>query len=138
MEKMLLSVSAILLMSFAVFAQTSEKQAIEQTIQTYFDGWMTGDTTKVGKAMHTTCHLKVYRNNTFHNIDRNQYLSGFKPHPKEEGVFGHIKMIDYEGNIASAKCEIETPKAVFTDYFNLMKIEQTWYIVDKVSTRKDK
>lgn len=119
-------------------AQINERPLIEQTIQLYFDGWMTGDTTKVGKAMHSTCHLKVYRDGVFRNVNRNQYLSGFKPHPKEEGTYGRVKMVDYEGNIASAKCEIETPKAIFTDYFNLIKVQEFWYIVDKVSTRKDK
>jgi aldose sugar dehydrogenase len=119
-------------------AQTNEKGAIETTIQSYFDGWMTGDTTKVGKAMHSTCRLKVYRDGVFRNVDRSQYLSGFKPHPKEEGTFGRIKSIDFTGNIASAKCEIETPKALFTDYFNLIKINDWWFIVDKISTRVDK
>jgi aldose sugar dehydrogenase len=119
-------------------AQTNEKALVENTIQLYFDGWMTGDTSKVGKAMHSTCHLKVYRDNVFRDISRTQYLSGFKPHPKEDGTFGRIKFIDFTGNIASAKCELETPKAIFTDYFNLIKVQDFWYIVDKVSTRVDK
>jgi len=135
---------ALLVLFFALFfyaksnAQTNEKVLIENTIQLYFDGWMTGDTSKVGKAMHSTCHLKVYRDNVFRDVNRTQYLSGFKPHPKEEGTFGRIKSIDVTGNIASAKCELETPKAVFTDYFNLIKIQDFWYIVDKISTRMDK
>ena len=41
-------------------------------------------------------------------------------------------------NIASAKCELETGKALFTDYFNLVKTNDGWFIVDKVSTRVDK
>lgn len=119
-------------------AQTNEKALIENTIQLYFDGWMTGDTSKVGKAMHSTCHLKVYRDNVFRDISRTQYLSGFKLHPKEDGTFGRIKSVDVTGNIANAKCELETPKAIFTDYFNLIKIQDFWYIVDKISTRVDK
>ena len=135
---------ALLLLLFVSFfcaksnAQTSEKTLIENTIQLYFDGWMTGDTSKVGKAMHSTCHLKVYRDNVFRDISRTQYLSGFKLHPKEDGTFGRIKSIDFTGNIASAKCELETPKAIFTDYFNLIKVQDLWYIVDKISTRVDK
>jgi len=119
-------------------AQTDEKASIESTIQLYFDGWMTGDTTKVGKAMHSTCHLKVYREGIFKDISRADYLKGFKPRKKEEGTSGRIKSIDFVGNIASAKCEIETPKAIFTDYFNMIKIGEVWYIVDKISTKVDK
>lgn len=123
---------------FGANAQTNERQGIETTINTYFDGWMTGDTTKVGKAMHASCHLKVYRDGFFRNVDRTQYLSGFKPHAKESGVEARIKMIDFQGNIANAKTEIETPKFLFIDYFNLIKINDWWFIVDKVSTRIDK
>jgi aldose sugar dehydrogenase len=139
MKKILFcSVFVSLLVVLSANAQNTEQSQIETTINTYFDGWMTGDTAKVGKAMHATCHLKVYREGVFRNLDRTQYLSGFKPHAKEAGVEGRIKMIDFKGNIASAKAEIETPKALFVDYFNLIKINDWWFIVDKVSTRFDK
>jgi hypothetical protein len=46
--------------------------------------------------------------------------------------------LDITGNIASAKCELEIPKAIFTDYFNLIKTNEGWFIVDKISTRTDK
>lgn len=121
------------------FAQnTSEKTLIEASIQMYFDGWMTGDTTKVGKVMHSSCKLKLFRDKQFIEISRTDYLSRFKPKAKEAGTEGRIKMIDITGNIASAKCELETPKSVFTDYFNLIKINDFWFIVDKISTRVDK
>jgi hypothetical protein len=139
MKKLFLLVGVVLCFYTQSNAQTDEKASIESTIQMYFDGWMTSDTTKVGKAMHSTCHLKVNRNGAFKSISRSEYLKGFKSvKAKEEGTFGRIKSIDFTGNIASAKCEIETPKAIFTDYFNLIKIENTWYIVDKISTRVDK
>jgi hypothetical protein len=99
---------------------------------------MTGDTAKVGKAMHATCHLKYFRDNTFNDISRADYLSRFKPQAKKEGVEGRIVSLDVTGNIASAKCELETPKALFTDYFNLIKTDAGWLIVDKISTRTDK
>lgn len=119
-------------------AQDAEKALIETTIQFYFDGWMTGDTSKIGKAMHATCHLKFFRDNKFSDVSRADYLSRFKPKAKENGVEGRIKLLDITGNIASAKCELETPKALFTDYFNLIKIDNFWYITDKISTRVDK
>lgn len=120
-------------------AQTDEKALIQSLINDfYFEGWMTGDTAKVGRAMHPTCHLKFYRDNTFTDITRADYLSRFKPSTKEAGTEGRILSVDVTGNIASAKCEIETPKALFTDYFNLIKTQEGWYIVDKISTRTNK
>jgi hypothetical protein len=138
MKKLWLSAVA-LMVAAACLAQTSDLSKIESVITNlYFEGWMTGDTAKVGKAMHSTCHLKFYRDNQFTDLSRAEYLSRFKPKAKEEGTYGRIMSLDITGNIASAKCELETPKALFTDYFNLIRMGDTWYIVDKISTRVDK
>lgn len=119
-------------------AQTDEKALVEATVQLYIDGWLTGDTTKVGKAMHPSCRLKYYRDGKFTEINRTDYLSRFKPSPRNPQAEGRIQMVNITGNIASVKCELETPKAIFTDYFNMIKADDFWYIVDKVSTRIDK
>jgi len=37
---------------------------------------------------------------------------------------------------AEAKIELETEKYLFTDYFNLLKKDNRWYITDKLSTKK--
>jgi Putative lumazine-binding len=139
MKKLLLSAVIIFVATTKFYAQATDKSKIESVINDlYFEGWMTGDTTKIGKAMHATCHLKYYRDNKFSDISRADYLSRFKPKAKEAGSSGRIISLDITGNIASAKCEIETTKALFTDYFNLIRIEERWFIVDKISTRVDK
>lgn len=119
---------------FKINAQQHEKNLITQTIETYFDGWMTGDTLKIGKVMHSSCNLKNIKENQVIVIDRKSYLSRFKLRPKLENSFGRIIIIDNTGTIAAAKCEIETPERIFTDYFNMMKLNDKWYIVDKIST----
>ena len=122
---------------FPAFSQStpSERQLIENTIQLYFDGWATGDTTKLGKAMHATCHLKLFRDGKFTDYSRNQYLSLFKPHERPKNLGTNIVAMDITNNVGSAKVEIRTEKDLFTDYFNLMKTDEGWFIVDKVSTR---
>jgi aldose sugar dehydrogenase len=138
MKKIMVLLLALVAMNVCV-AQDAEKTAIKTLINDfYFEGWMTGDTTKLGRAMHATCHLKSYRDNKFNDINRADYLSRFKPSAKTPGTEGRIISLDVTGNIASAKCEIETPRAIFTDYFNLIKTAEGWYIVDKISTRVDK
>jgi len=116
----------------------SEKAEIEKTIEMYFDGWLTGDTTKIGTAMHRTCQLKNIKEEDVVIYNRSTYLSFFKPRPKLENAGGKILSIDITGPIASSKVELETPKRLFTDYFNLMKLEDQWYIVDKISTSVSK
>ena len=116
----------------------SEKANIEKTIELYFEGWLTGDTTKIGKAMHATCKLKNIKEGRVATYDRTTYLGFFKPRPRLENAGGRILDIDVTGPVASAKVELETTKRLFTDYFNLMKVEDWWFIVDKVSTNIQK
>ncbi|MFC3563575.1 PQQ-dependent sugar dehydrogenase [Pedobacter jamesrossensis] len=122
---------------FSAFSQNtpSERQLIESTIQLYFDGWATGDTTKLGKAMHSSCHLKNYNNGTFIEFTRNKYLSTFVPRERIKNLSTRIVALDITNNMGSAKVEISTSKDLFTDYFNLMKTNEGWFIADKVSTR---
>ena len=125
-------------LSLNATAQKEEKTLVTETIQTYFDGWMTGDTLKLGKAMHTSCHLKLIKDNEVLVIDRKTYLSRFKLRTKLPNTEGRIIDINITKNIASAKCEIETPERLFVDYFNMMKLNDRWYIVDKISTSSEK
>jgi len=122
---------------FPSFSQNtpSERQLIENVIQLYFDGWATGDTTKLGKAMHASCHLKNYGNGKFTQYSRNEYISLFKPRERPKNLNTRIVTLDITNNMGSAKVEISTEKDLFTDYFNLMKTNEGWMIADKVSTR---
>lgn len=113
----------------------AERELIRNTIELYFDGWATGDTTKLGKAMHASCHLKNYGNEKFTEFTRNHYLSLFKPHPRPQNLQTRIVSLDITNNMGSAKVEISTARDLFTDYFNLMKTDEGWVIADKVSTR---
>jgi CubicO group peptidase (beta-lactamase class C family) len=135
MKKMALLLS-FLSACFPAFCQDTpaERQLIEKTITLYFEGWATGDTTMVGRAMHASCHLKNYRDGKFTEYTRNQYLGLFKPHPRPANLRTRIISLDITNNMGSAKVEISTANALFTDYFNLMKTDEGWLIADKVST----
>lgn len=135
MKQLILLVSLI---AYSVYAITqtpaTERQLIEETIQLYFEGWATGDTNKLGKAMHASCHLKNYRDGKFIEYSRSYYLSLFKPHPRPDNLITRIVSLDITNNMGSAKVELSTERALFTDYFNLMKTNEGWVIADKVST----
>ena len=134
----LILLAATTLITGSVFSQT-EREQVTAVIETYFDGWTTSDTTKISKAMHSTCHLKVYRDGIFRDVPKNQYLGGFKEiRAKDPKTTTSILSMDITENIAQAKAKIETEKAIFIDYFNLVKTNEGWFIVDKVSVRTDK
>jgi aldose sugar dehydrogenase len=117
-------------------AQT-DRQQIENVLQSYLDGWATGDTTKLSRAMHHSCQLKNYRDGKFILIPKLDYVSRFRLRERPAGLETHIAYVDItDGLIAGAKVEISTVTDQFTDYFNLMKTTEGWFIVDKISTRK--
>ncbi len=118
--------------------KSNDEVAIEKVIQNYFDGWLTGDTTLVGSAMHKSCHLKFVRDGQIDIRNRTQYLSGFRPRPRLANAEGRILSIDITRTAAEAKIELETENRLFTDYFNLLKEGDRWYITDKVSTNISK
>ncbi len=131
---LLAAFSAVFFRAFSQQAGT-ERQSIEELIQLYFDGWATGDTLKLGKAMHASCHLKNYSNGKFTEYTRNQYLSLYKLRNRPPNLVTRIVSVDITNNMGSAKVEISTERDLFTDYFNLMKTTGGWVIADKVSTR---
>jgi len=122
-------------LSYSQIPQTSERMAAEGLIHIYFDGWATGDTAKLGRAMHYSCQLKFFRDGKFTMMDRAKYLSLHRLHSRNKDLITQIVDLDITGNTGSAKAEIITASDKFTDYFNLMKVGEQWYIVDKISAR---
>ncbi len=114
----------------------AEISQISDKINLYFEGWMTVDTTKLGRAMHTTCQLKNLKDGKVIIYDRSTYLGFFKPRPRRQNAGGRIVKVDVTGYTASAKCEIYTADRLYTDYFNMMKEDGEWYIVDKIASSK--
>lgn len=113
----------------------SDRTQIEAVINLYSEGWKYGDTTKLGTAMHSSCQLKNYNEaeKRFVLFSRKDYLNVFRPREPHPQTRGRIVNIDVTGYIAAAKIEIITAWGVFTDLFNLMRMEERWYIVDKIS-----
>lgn len=126
---------------FTAKGQTDESQSdfnlIQKTIQLYIDGQSVNDTIKVGQSFDDSWQIKFFRDNKVNVIPKKQYLTGWKKATKADNWFGRIVFIDITNNIAVSKVEISTPKLLFTDYFNLLKTDKGWLIVDKVSTRSE-
>lgn len=135
MQKLLILIILFVIAVSSTAQNLSDRQQAEEVIQTYFDGWATGDTTKIGRAMHRSCHLKNFRDGKFIDFNRTQYLSGFRLRQRPAGLTTRIVSLDITAGIGAAKTEIVTERDTFTDYFNLMKVDQQWFIVDKIATR---
>jgi Putative lumazine-binding len=138
MKKMLL-VTGLSLLFLHAAAQTQNApgdwQLVQNALNLYIDGQATGDSAKVAQSFHDSWQLKGFRDSSFFEVSKAQYVVGYKKHEKYPTWNGRIVFIDITNNIACAKVEISTSKLLFTDYFNLIKTNEGWFIVDKISTR---
>ena len=139
MRKTVLFISVIIL-SLNLNAQVNDSAndwaLIQKTLNLYLDGQGTGDSVKVGKSFHDSWQLKYFAEDKLTIVRKSEYLKAYKaPYAKVANWSGRIVSIDITNNVAAAKVEISTSKLLFTDYFNLMKTNNEWFIVDKISTR---
>lgn len=117
---------------------TSDWNQIQKTLNLYIDGVGTSDSVKVSKSFHNSWQLKYLEDDQQLNIIKKaKYMERFNtaPHAKSSNWSGRIVFIDITNTAAIAKVEISTSKLLFTDYFNLMKTKDGWFLVDKISTR---
>jgi aldose sugar dehydrogenase len=112
----------------------TDRERVERTIQTYFDAWAVGDTARFNRAMHPSLHLKRSVDGKFVDMTREAYVSGTRPHRRDSTLTTQIVAVDVVGPIASARTEISINNLTFVDFFNLLRIDGEWYIVDKVAT----
>ena len=112
-------------------------QAIETTIQTYFDGLYEGDTAKLGSAFHDVSHLySVGADGSVQDLPRTQWLDGVKTRPSAKSKSlpraDRIVSIDFSGpETAFVKVECALHPRYFTDYLTLLKLKDGWKVVSK-------
>lgn len=68
--------------------------------------------------------------------DRESYIASYDPAQRDHSLNWKTEVcyIDVDGRLASAKIRISNQKFGYTDYFNLLKLEDDrWTIVHKIS-----
>ncbi|MHA1943750.1 MAG: nuclear transport factor 2 family protein [Candidatus Thorarchaeota archaeon] len=78
------------------------------------------------------------REGNFKIVDKEAYKSWYNPDEKPKGLdwYTEILNIDITGNNASVKLKIGNQTVEFTDYFNMIKIDGKWWVVNKLSSAK--
>ena len=117
---------------------TDDRQAIEQAIQTYFDGLYEGDVAKLGAAFHPCAHLYwADGKGGVGDLPREQWFEMVKSRPSaaSRGLArdDRILFVDQSGpETAFVKVACQLPPRYFTDYLVLNRTEAGWKIVSKV------
>ncbi len=116
---------------------TSERSAIEQTIQTYFDGLYEGDADKLASVFHETSALTWEQDGKLTVLPRDAWLKAVRERPsaksKDLARGDAILLLDQSGpTTAFVKVKCQIPPRYFNDYLSLLKIGGKWVIAQKV------
>jgi hypothetical protein len=118
---------------------TTERSAIEASIQTYFDGLYEGDADKLASVFHETSALTWEQDGKVAVLTRDAWLDAVRTRPsaKSRNLVRDdaILMLDQSGPAtAFVKVKCQIPPRYFHDYLNLLKIDGKWIIVQKIYT----
>lgn len=116
---------------------SDERSAIEQTVQTYFDGLYEGDADKLASVFHPTSALTWEQDGDVGIWPLAQWLKTVRerPSPKSKGLARDdaILQIDQSGpTTALVKVRCQIPPRYFTDYLSLLKVGGRWVVAQKV------
>jgi hypothetical protein len=114
-----------------------DRSAIEQTIQTYFDGLYEGDADKLASVFHDSSALTFEHEGALTVLPLAQWLKSVRerPAPRAKGLVRDdaILLIDQSGpTTAFVKVRCQIPPRYFTDYLSLLKIDGRWRVAQKV------
>ena len=114
-----------------------DRADIERTINRYFDGLYEGDADKLASVFHDTSALTYEQDGKLIVLPRDSWLRAVRERPsaksKNLARDDAILSIDQSGpTTAFVKVKCQIPPRYFTDYLNLLKIDGTWKVVQKV------
>ena len=116
---------------------STDKAAIEQAVQTYFDGLYEGDADRLASIFHPTSELTFAQEGKLVVWTRDQWLDNVrkresaksKGSPRDDGIL----IFDQSGpDTAFVKVKCQLPPLYFTDYLVFMKADGTWKVAQKI------
>jgi len=127
-----------ILLSLSVFGQ-DEKTAVEKVVQTYFEGYSAGDSTILKEAFHPNFHLTWISpwhkgEEAFQQVDRAGMFEFFGNNWSNLKISSTLDEVVVSKDAATAKATVVLKGIVtWTDYLSLLKINNRWWIVSKIS-----
>jgi Putative lumazine-binding len=117
--------------------KNDERNAIEQTVQTYLDGLYEGDADKLASVFHETSALTYEQDGKLTVLPRDQWLKWVRERgsPQSKGSVRDdaILQVDQAGpTTALVKVKCQIPPRYFTDYLSLLKVDGRWVVAQKV------
>ncbi len=121
--------------------ETEDIEAIKKAIMDYYhEGHVKADPALYEKVLHE--EWKFFHHDDqglMRTVDKDEYYSWYDPKKVDPSLkwktnFFYVDVT--KGKIGSAKIKIGNQNVQYIDYFNLMKIDNRWWIVHKISTKE--
>lgn len=113
--------------------QGAEEREVRAALEHYLAGHATGDGAHHKMVFHPDSKLYFNRDGKFSSRTSAEYIAGSSGKPAADEALRkrRIVSVDVTGDAAMAKIELDYPQTFFTDYFNLLKVDGKWMIVNK-------
>jgi hypothetical protein len=115
----------------------SDESEIRKIIDYYHEGHVQNKPELYDEVFHDDWRFFFYNSDgEFQIVDKETYKSWYNPDEKDEELEWHTEIlsIDITEHNAAVKLKIGNQKVEFTDYFNMMKIDGKWCVVNKISS----
>ena len=120
-------------------SKVKEEELIKKAIIDYYhEGHVKADPQLYEQILHESWRFFMFDNdNNLKIVDKNEYCSWYDPEKVDTRLQWNTEFyyIDVFENNAQVKLKIETQDFGYLDYFNLMKINDKWWIVHKLSQK---
>ncbi|MCP4728224.1 MAG: nuclear transport factor 2 family protein [bacterium] len=134
-KRRLLPLMALLCITLFIAGFTSEddteKEEIRKAIEDYFfKGKLESDKELLSQIIHEDWCLHNVHNGKLEKYERSDFFSWVDGESKAKFK---IEYIDVTEGVASAKTTEDEGSMIWVDYFNLVKVDGKWWIIDKVA-----
>ena len=117
-------------------SKNTDLDKITQTVQYYFDGMYHSDIESLKKAFDPNAFLHGYFEGRLVHLAFNAWLKQVegRPAPSKNGEAYDMKIVsvDITDNIAQVKVFDFYLGKFFTDYLSMMKVNDSWLIMNKM------
>ena len=119
---------------------SSETAAVCATVERYLRGLKFNDVESLATAFRPEAKLFfVQKDGSMGELTQEKWYEGFRASAgkEEEGTLA-IASVDVTGDAASVKVVEEYARSRYVDYLSLLKIQGSWWIVNKIYTVQKK
>lgn len=112
----------------------AEESLVRVALRHYLKGHATGRGSHHEQAFHEIANLYWITDDGLQTRSSEEYIAGApgQKAPDEADRKRWIDWVDVAGNAAVAKITLDYPRATFTDYMQLLKVDGEWKIVNKI------